>query len=58
MKEDYAGFPYEVLLSPLYGTDEKIIHQVINWVLNAEMPWISKRHIHFQTQLHKVFNVE
>ncbi|MFR2535103.1 MAG: 7-carboxy-7-deazaguanine synthase QueE [Clostridia bacterium] len=58
MKEDYAGFPYEVLLSPLYGTDEKIIHQVINWVLNTEMPWISKRHIHFQTQLHKVFNVE
>lgn len=58
MKEDYAGFPYEVLLSPLYETEEKIIHQVINWVLNTEMPWISKRHIHFQTQLHKVFNVE
>ena len=58
MKEDYVGFPYEVLLSPLYGTDEKIIHQVINWVLNTKMPWISKRHIHFQTQLHKVFNVE
>ena len=58
MKEDYVGFPFEVLLSPLHGTDEKIIHQVINWVLNTEMPWISKRHIHFQTQLHKVFNVE
>lgn len=58
MKEDYAGFPYEVLLSPLYETEEKIIYQVINWVLNTEMPWISKRHIHFQTQLHKVFNVE
>lgn len=58
MKEDYVGFPFEVLLSPLYGTDEKIIHQVINWVLNSKMPWISKRHIHFQTQLHKVFNVK
>ncbi len=58
MKEDYLGFPFEVLLSPLYGTDEKIIHQVINWVLNTEMPWISKHYIHFQTQLHKVFNVE
>lgn len=58
MKEDYVGFPFEVLLSPLYGTDEKIIHQVINWVLNTEMPWISKHHIHFQTQLHKVFNVD
>lgn len=58
MKNDYAGLPFEVLLSPLYGTDEKIIHQVINWVLNTEMPWISKHHIHFQTQLHKVFNVE
>ena len=58
MKKDYEGLPFEVLLSPLYGTDEKIIHQAINWVLNTEMPWISKRHIHFQTQLHKVFNVE
>lgn len=58
MKEDYLGFPFEVLLSPLYGTDEKIIHQVINWVLNTKMPWISKHYIHFQTQLHKVFNVE
>lgn len=58
LKEGYPYFTQPVLLSPLYGTDERVIRGVIDWVLNTQFNWLPKHHIHFQTQLHKVFEVK
>lgn len=58
LPEDYDTYNQDILLSPLYGTSEEIIQQVIDWTLNTKFTWLNKRHIHFQTQLHKVFNVK
>lgn len=55
-KETRLSFP--VYLSPLYGTDNSIIRNVIDWIVETPINFIDKTNIHFQTQLHKVFNVK
>ena len=48
-----------IYLSPSYGTSNSILRRVIDWVVETPLiTFIDKTNIHFQTQLHKVFDVK
>lgn len=56
-EETRLSFP--IYLSPLYGTSNSILRRVIDWVVETPLiTFIDKTNIHFQTQLHKVFDVK
>lgn len=56
-KETRLSFP--IYLSPLHGKEDSLmLSNVINWVIETPFDFIDKANIHFQTQLHKVFNVK